>query len=200
MEPEGSLPFSQQHSTGPYLESDQSHPCHPILSLIRSILLFSTNLCLDLPSHLFPSGFSTNILYSFSFSPCMLHAVAISSSLIWPFLSYLAKNISYEAPHYAVFCIFLSFHLSLVNILFSASCSQTPTICIHPLMSQTKESPLWSSGQSSWLQTQRSWVWFLALPDFLHSSRSGTGSTQPREDKWGATWKKSSSSGLENWD
>jgi hypothetical protein len=34
---------------------------------------------------------------------------------------------------------------------------------------------LWSSGQ-------RSRVRFPALPDFLRSSGSGTGSTQPRED------------------
>jgi hypothetical protein len=43
-------------------------------------------------------------------------------------------------------------------------------------------SPLWSSGQSSWLQIQRSWVRFPALPVFLRSSGSGTGPTQPRED------------------
>jgi hypothetical protein len=43
--------------------------------------------------------------------------------------------------------------------------------------------PLWFSGQTSWLQTQRSRVRFPALPDFLSSSGSGTGSTQPREDK-----------------
>jgi hypothetical protein len=42
--------------------------------------------------------------------------------------------------------------------------------------------PLWSSGQSSWLQIQRSRVPFPVLPDFLRSSGSGTGSTQPRED------------------
>ena len=41
--------------------------------------------------------------------------------------------------------------------------------------------PLWSSGQSFWLQIQRSRVRFPALPDFLSSSESGTGSTQPRE-------------------
>jgi hypothetical protein len=39
--------------------------------------------------------------------------------------------------------------------------------------------PLLSSSQSSWLLTQRSRVRFPALPDFLSSSGSGTGSTQP---------------------
>ena len=34
---------------------------------------------------------------------------------------------------------------------------------------------------SFWLQIQRSWVRSPALPDFLSSSGSGTGSTQPRE-------------------
>jgi hypothetical protein len=43
--------------------------------------------------------------------------------------------------------------------------------------------PLWSSGQSSWLQTQRSWIRFQVLPDFLSSFGSRTGSNQPREDK-----------------
>jgi hypothetical protein len=42
--------------------------------------------------------------------------------------------------------------------------------------------PLWSSGQSFWLQIQRSRVRFQALPDFLRTRGSGTGSTQPRED------------------
>jgi hypothetical protein len=35
-------------------------------------------------------------------------------------------------------------------------------------------------------------------PDFLRSSGSETGSNPPREYNWGATWKKSSGSGLEN--
>jgi hypothetical protein len=43
--------------------------------------------------------------------------------------------------------------------------------------------PLWSSGQSSWLQIQRSRVRLPALPDILRGSGSGTGSTQPGEDK-----------------
>jgi hypothetical protein len=33
MEPEGSIPCSQEHSTGPYPETYQSNPLHPILSL-----------------------------------------------------------------------------------------------------------------------------------------------------------------------
>jgi hypothetical protein len=41
---------------------------------------------------------------------------------------------------------------------------------------------LWSCGHSSWLLIQRSRVRFPALPDFLRSSVSGTGSTQTRED------------------
>jgi hypothetical protein len=42
-------------------------------------------------------------------------------------------------------------------------------------------------------------VLFPALPDFLRSSGSGTGFTQPREYNSGATWReKSSGSGLEN--
>jgi len=44
-------------------------------------------------------------------------------------------------------------------------------------------SPLWSSGQSFWLQIQRSRIRFPALPDFLSSSGSGTGSTQSREPR-----------------
>jgi hypothetical protein len=52
-----------------------------------------------------------------------------------------------------------------------------------------KSPPLWSSGHSFWLQIQMFWVRFPALPDFQRSSGSGTGSTQPREDNWGATWR-----------
>jgi hypothetical protein len=54
MEPEGSLPCSQEPSTGPYPEPDKSSSYHPIL---RSILILSSNLRLGLPSDLFPSDF-----------------------------------------------------------------------------------------------------------------------------------------------
>jgi hypothetical protein len=41
--------------------------------------------------------------------------------------------------------------------------------------------PLWSSGQISLATDPEARVRFPALPDFLRSSGSGTGSTQPRE-------------------
>jgi hypothetical protein len=41
--------------------------------------------------------------------------------------------------------------------------------------------PLWSTGQSSSLQTERPRVRFPAIPDSLRSSGYGTGCTQPRE-------------------
>jgi hypothetical protein len=43
---------------------------------------------------------------------------------------------------------------------------------------EERRPPLWSSGQSSWPEIR---VRFSAIPDFLSSSGSGTGSTQPRE-------------------
>jgi hypothetical protein len=66
MEPEGTLLCSQEPSTDPYPEPDQSNPSHPIS--LRSILILSTYLRLGLPSGLFPFGFPTYILYAFLFS------------------------------------------------------------------------------------------------------------------------------------
>ena len=54
-------------------------------------------------------------------------------------------------------------------------------VLIFRLVYDAVRPPLWSSVQSFWLQIQRSRVRFPALPDFLSSSGSGTGSTQPRE-------------------
>ena len=80
------------------------------------------------------------------------------------------------------------------------SCHVRETPLLFVLLYQLFGLSLWSSGQSFWLQIQRSRVRFPALPDFLSSSASGTGCTQPREVNWGATWIKSSGSGPENRD
>jgi hypothetical protein len=58
---------SQEPSTDPYLEPYQSNPHHTIS--LRSILILSTHLRLGLPSCFFTSGFPTDILYAFLFSP-----------------------------------------------------------------------------------------------------------------------------------
>jgi hypothetical protein len=46
MEPEGSLQCSQELFAGPYFEPDQSSSHHPILYLLRSILILYTHLCM----------------------------------------------------------------------------------------------------------------------------------------------------------
>ena len=103
------------------------------------------------------------------------------------------------------FSISMSHFCSLVQVMllhllpYSQGCCVIQELSVFGLV-PVKWPPLWSSGQSFWLQIQRSRVRFPALPNFLSSSGSGTGSTQPREVNWGATWIKSSGSGLENRD
>jgi hypothetical protein len=67
MEPEGSLPSSEEPSTGPYPETNKSNPQHASY-LSKPILILSTHLRLGLPSGLLPSGFPTNILYALLFT------------------------------------------------------------------------------------------------------------------------------------
>jgi hypothetical protein len=52
-----------------FLIQSQINPIHTIPSYLRSILISSTHPRLGLPSGLFPSGFPTNILHVFLFSP-----------------------------------------------------------------------------------------------------------------------------------
>jgi hypothetical protein len=68
MKAEGSLLCSQEPSTGPYPEPDQSNSYQPILSLNIHFNIVHP-LRLVLPSGLFPSVFPTNILYVVLFSP-----------------------------------------------------------------------------------------------------------------------------------
>jgi hypothetical protein len=69
MEPEGSLPRSQELSNCTYPEPDQSNPHHSVLFLK------------GIPSGLFPSGLPTNNLYTFLFSPiratCPAHLILL---------------------------------------------------------------------------------------------------------------------------
>jgi hypothetical protein len=80
MEPEGPLPHLQEPSTGPVLS--QTNPIHTTQSYFSKIRLNIINLIsLGLPSGFFPYGFLINNMYSFYFSPFVLHTLPNSSLL-----------------------------------------------------------------------------------------------------------------------
>jgi hypothetical protein len=64
MEPERSLPHSQEPATCPYPEPDLSSSGHPIPLLLRSILILSSHLSHGLLSRLFPSDLPAKTLYA----------------------------------------------------------------------------------------------------------------------------------------
>jgi hypothetical protein len=78
---------------------------------LRSTLTLSIHLGPGLLGGLFASGFPTNILYAFLFTPFVLHALPIPSSYHSNYVWRLARSKFYEVPHYAVFSSLLSFHL-----------------------------------------------------------------------------------------
>jgi hypothetical protein len=63
-----------------------------------------------------------------------------------------------------------------------------PFILNSNLYASALRPPLWSSGQSCWLQIRRPGFDSRHYQEKKKSSGSGTGSTQPREFTWGATW------------
>jgi hypothetical protein len=64
---------------------NQINPVHTIPYYLGSILVLSTHLHLSLPSGTFLSSLPTNIPYAFLFSPFVLHALPISTSLTLSF-------------------------------------------------------------------------------------------------------------------
>jgi hypothetical protein len=82
------------HKSPPLVHTlSQFHPVHIIPSYLSLIL--STHLCLSLRSGLFPSGFPTNILYSFLVSPIRATCPAHPLLLDLIILIRLARNTSY---------------------------------------------------------------------------------------------------------
>jgi hypothetical protein len=83
MDPEDSIPHSQNPTTCPYPEPDKYSP-YPHIPLSEGpFLMLSSDLRLGFPSGLFPSGFLTKTLYALLLSPYVLHAPPISFFLIW---------------------------------------------------------------------------------------------------------------------
>jgi hypothetical protein len=80
---------------------------------------------------------SHNILYAFLLFPiratCLTHLILLDLIV----LIILGEDTSYEVPHYALFSNLLSTHLSSVQILSSAPCSQISSVYVPPLLSET---------------------------------------------------------------
>jgi hypothetical protein len=75
MEHEGLLRCSQEPSSSPYHEPDQSNLYHPIPSHLSEIHFNIVRLLTPLSSQcLLPYGYPNNILYAFHLSPFVLHA------------------------------------------------------------------------------------------------------------------------------
>jgi hypothetical protein len=130
MEPEGSLPNSQELSTCPYPEPDQSSPHHLIPTYQRSILILSTHQCLDLPSCLFLSSFFTNNIYVFLFSPIRVTCPAY----LIPFrlIILIILDEEYKSRSSSLCCLFYSPVTSSLlgpNNLLRTLFSNIPSLC-----------------------------------------------------------------------
>jgi hypothetical protein len=128
MEPEGSTPNSQELSTCPYPEPDQSSPHHPIPPLQHP-----TTYVLAFPLAIFPRAFPPTI-YTCSSSPnsCYMPCPSHPPRLI------ILIILGEESLHYTLFSILLLPHVSSVQISSSAPCFQTPPVYVPPLRSETK--------------------------------------------------------------
>jgi hypothetical protein len=105
---------------------------------LRSVLILYFHLRLDLPNNLFPLTFLPKAYMRSSFPhacymPCFSHIHWLDhSNFTW------RKRGSYEALHWAIITSLLFLNPSSVQIFSSAPCSQSPSVCVLPLMSETK--------------------------------------------------------------
>jgi hypothetical protein len=113
---------------------------------LRSILIQSSRLFLGGPSGLFPSCFSTKILYTFLSAPmratCLTHLILLDLMC----LIILGMGTKYEAPHCATSSILLLLHPSLVQIFSLEPCSQTPSVCALPLTLYSRAVTIYTIG------------------------------------------------------
>jgi hypothetical protein len=79
IKPEGSLPYSQQPTTSPHPEQDESNQ-HPNPTFLRSNLILYSNLRLGLQRALFPSAFPIKLMHAFFIIP--MHATCLAHHIL----------------------------------------------------------------------------------------------------------------------
>jgi hypothetical protein len=151
----------------------QINPIYTTISHLSSFLILSAHLCLGLPSGLFHSSFPTNILPAFLiflhsyYIPCPSHPPWLDhSTYLWQRIQ--IQILLYNLP---ITSSLFGSHI-LLSTLFSNTHSLCSTLSITGQVSHLywttgnivvilivtfldDRPPLWSSGQSSWLQTRR---------------------------------------------
>jgi hypothetical protein len=133
MEPKDSLPCLQEPSTGPYPEQDQSSPYH--------LFILSTHPCPDYPSGLSPCGFPTS-------NNSNIHAMCLVNLNLLNSTNLIKLGSEYKLWS-SPLCSFLQWLLLSLIQMFSAAYSQTTPVCVSPLMSETKFTPIQNCRQNN---------------------------------------------------
>jgi len=121
-------PLSEADSRSPPLGGSrwiESTPSY--LTSLRSTLMLSSHLYFGAPPGFFPPGFPTKIIYAF-----LISLVCYTSPPSHP--PVITQITFGQSPHYPVFSILLSLPHSSVQIFSLATCFQTPSICVLPLV------------------------------------------------------------------
>jgi hypothetical protein len=124
-----------------WARSIQSIPPHPIY--LRSILVLCAHLHLDLLS-----GFSTNVQYTFLFSPILVTCPAHLMLLDLIILIILGKEYKLWIPSLCSFSNLPSLHPSSFKIFSSAPFSQTPSVCVPSTVSEPNLTPIQNHRQN----------------------------------------------------
>jgi hypothetical protein len=133
MEPRGSLLCSQEPSTGPYPEPDQSSPYHPILSKINFNIIhpprswFSSGIFAFWLPHQYATCIS--LLHHLCYMPCPSHPPWFDhSNYTWQ----RAQVMKHLVMHFSPICC----HFISLKSKYSVPCSQR--LNVTPLLSEIK--------------------------------------------------------------